>query len=78
MAELPEQLRPKPGDVTFSRYRHAGDDGCLCSRCLLPISERTHPIVYFAESGKFVFRYHPSCLGILDDDIDDDWYEEGN
>ncbi|MBD2438277.1 hypothetical protein [Nostoc sp. FACHB-110] len=73
--QLPPQLRPLPTDVTFTKYREPGDSGCLCSRCLLPIGKKAHPIVFIASSGQFVLRYHPVCLGFMPCD-DDDWEED--
>lgn len=64
MSELPDQLKPRPNDVRFTRYREPGDPGCLCSRCLQSINENTQPIIYFSQSHKWLFRFHPRCLGI--------------
>lgn len=71
-----ESLKPQPNDVRFDRYREPGDPGCLCSRCLIPIAKNTHPIIWFAESGSFVFQYHPACLGIEIFEFDDEDLED--
>ncbi len=74
---MTESLKPQPTDVRFERYREPGDPGCLCSRCLTPIGEKIHPIVWFAKSGSFILRYHPACLGIIEhDEADDDWEDD--
>ena len=74
---IPPQLKPLPTDVRFTRMREAGDPGCLCSRCLLPIGRKTQPILFFASKSNWHLRYHPMCLGsVSNDDHDDDWCED--
>ena len=60
---LPPQIKPLPCDVSFTKSRDAGDPGCLCSRCLLPIAQTTFPIRLYPSSGSYELRYHPMCLG---------------
>lgn len=74
MSDLPEQLKPQPNDVRFTKYREPGDSGCLCSRCLMTIGENRAIVLYMAASGKFFWRYHASCLDSLE--FDDNWYED--
>jgi hypothetical protein len=69
-------IKPVPTDVTFERYREPGDPGCLCSRCLLPIGAKAHPIIMVLPRGYYRgihLRYHPTCLGFTSDGGGDDW-----
>jgi hypothetical protein len=55
-----------PTDVTFTMSRDAGE-GCLCSRCLLPIiSEAPVKVIPTniknLPNGNYEFRYHQKCL----------------
>lgn len=57
-----------PTDVTFTMRRQRGD-GCLCSRCLLPIaSER--PIKPKGRkdlpTGNYELRYHSQCWNLVE------------
>jgi hypothetical protein len=62
-----EQIKILPSDVSFEKYRPVGDPGCLCSRCLRPISVGTLPILAFPRDVDLAFRYHPSCVGMEDE-----------
>ena len=74
---LPPQLKPLPTDVSFTQSRDAGDPGCLCSRCLLPIGKNTAPIRLFPGNARWELRYHPMCLGFETNDNNlDDWKED--
>lgn len=59
-----------PTDVTFTMPRDAGD-GCLCSRCLLPIVSSA-PVKVIPTNNKHLpkdkheFRYHKKCLEPID------------
>lgn len=34
-----------------------------CSRCRKPIDEEEVPIMAWPESGRYIYRFHPECLG---------------
>ena len=73
--QLPPQLQPRRNDVIFSVLRSPGDPNCLCSRCLMAIGDGVFPILFFSETQSTHFRYHPKCLGMIDDqkDWEDDY-----
>ena len=82
MAQLPNEMRPLPTDVTYPGNVPISD--CVCSRCKQPIDDRTVPIWMWTENVERAWCYHPVCVGIEDtdyygdeDDLDwDDWMQE--
>lgn len=66
--ELAEQeARPSailPTDTRFTDSPDAGAPTCLCSRCLLQISEGTVPIRATPADGSYEYRFHPACFGV--------------
>lgn len=62
--QLPSWLHPHPDDKAFTKIDTLELANRICSRCLNPINERTVPIMFWTESAKYIWQYHPVCLGI--------------
>jgi hypothetical protein len=54
-------------DRRFEDSPDEGDPGCLCSRCGEPIGEDETAIRASPKDGRFEYRFHPACLGIVDE-----------
>jgi hypothetical protein len=54
-----------PTDQPFSDSPDAGDPGCLCSRCGLPIIEDDGPVRAWPDDESYEYRFHPACMGLI-------------